>query len=361
MKAPSASSDLAQVLRNDLALGAIGIGEALPSLRQLARQHGCTLAVAHAAIRRLEQDGIVECHPRRGLVLQRRPPAGRGGLHIGYLNLSGLLGEARPRSIMQEILEAGRSEGVECTVASCRNQVDYVVQAAAEMQAAAVILGGIPERSTWLALQQAGYPVVVDGDIQNQDPCEDVTMVWHDDHGAFRLSIEHLVAIGHRRLALLGIGNIAKPVSRWQALRLDGWLTSLRDCGVDAAAVPIGAIRGSLPEDWVAAAAALLATDPAPTAIAVECDWIAWPVYEAARRLGRRIPDDLSLIAPGDGSAGELPGPLTTCMDRSQRGAIFYRQIRRVLSGAPALVERIPARLCRQGSTRSLHSGEVLV
>jgi DNA-binding FadR family transcriptional regulator len=69
----TASRQLADILRAQIAGGAYPPGSKIPSYRQLRDAHNVALNTAQAAIRMLAADGIVEIRPARGAYV-------RGGL-----------------------------------------------------------------------------------------------------------------------------------------------------------------------------------------------------------------------------------------------------------------------------------------
>jgi len=78
--------------------------------------------------------------------------------------------------------------------------------------------------------------------------------------------------------------------------------------------------------------------DP-PTAIFAACDQQAMGVYEAARRLGLRIPDDLSVVGFDDiPTTAWMSPPLTTV--RQPLAEMAALAVRTVLSPSPAPAHR---------------------
>lgn len=118
----------------------------------------------------------------------------------------------------------------------------------------------------------------------------------------------HLIQLGHRRIAVLG-GPVAFLCSR---ARLDGFHAAMDEAGipVDPTLVRHGRF---VFEDGLAHGTALLKFREPPTAIVCGDDLQAMGVYEAARRLGVRIPDDLSVTGFDDVDYAKWMGPpLTT-------------------------------------------------
>lgn len=132
----------------------------------------------------------------------------------------------------------------------------------------------------------------------------------------------HLLALGHRRIAYIGVDPQAAPASALPTARrvvererLAGYLGALRRHGV-----PVEDALIVLHESYYAldetrrAVHRLLQTPPAarPTAIFAACDMMAAAVLQEAYHQGLRIPDDLSVVGFDDTHASFLTPPLTT-------------------------------------------------
>lgn len=112
-----------------------------------------------------------------------------------------------------------------------------------------------------------------------------------DDHYGATLAVDHLIGLGHRRIAL-----ISGPATWHNArARFDGYCATLAAHGipVDAGLISYG--------DWEkesghAAAAALLAASPRPTAIFAANDLMALGAVYAAQDAGLRVPGDVAVV-----------------------------------------------------------------
>ncbi|WP_235215344.1 LacI family DNA-binding transcriptional regulator [Phaeacidiphilus oryzae] len=140
------------------------------------------------------------------------------------------------------------------------------------------------------------------------DPGEDVPAVgaanWHGGLAATR----HLLELGHRR-----IGAIAGP-SRMMCsrARIDGYRAALETAGVvfDPGLIAEGNFHHDAGRT---AGLELLGRPDRPTAVFAGNDLQALGVYEAARELGLRIPEDLSVVGFDDLPVARWVGPpLTT-------------------------------------------------
>ncbi|MBX6748674.1 MAG: LacI family DNA-binding transcriptional regulator [Micromonosporaceae bacterium] len=118
----------------------------------------------------------------------------------------------------------------------------------------------------------------------------------------------HVIELGHRRIAVIG-GPVSFLCSR---ARLDGFHAAMDEAGipVDPALIRHGRFMF---DDGLSHGLALLKFREPPTAIICGDDLQAMGVYEAARQLGLRIPDDLSVIGFDDIDYAQWMGPpLTT-------------------------------------------------
>lgn len=129
-----------------------------------------------------------------------------------------------------------------------------------------------------------------------------------DSRTGMRRACEHLIALGHRRIACA-----AGPAGEYTAMsRLAGYREALQ-----AAEIPYV-------EEWVLRAGwnqeagaeagqRLLALSPQPTAVVAANDDVAIGIYLEARAAGLRVPEDLSIIGySGDRTGALLATPLTT-------------------------------------------------
>lgn len=119
---------------------------------------------------------------------------------------------------------------------------------------------------------------------------------------------EHLVALGHRRIAIMG-GNLDTLASR---ARVDGFKSALAAHGVDFDPELETYAQWSRTQAEIVGADLLGIADP-PTAVFACSDRMASGLYLAARRLGLSIPDDLSVVGFDDlPEVGWLIPSLTT-------------------------------------------------
>lgn len=161
--------------------------------------------------------------------------------------------------------------------------------------------GGDPELLD--TLRGAPMPqVVVDREID--DLAADLVEVDHE--GGARLAVEHLVSLGHVRIACIA-GPLALSPARQ---RVQGWRSALQAAGLacDDALVADGAFTAA---GGFAAMRALLAHRP--SAVFASNDLMAIGALCAAAEAGLRVPQDVSMIGFDDiALAAYSNPPLTT-------------------------------------------------
>jgi LacI family transcriptional regulator len=149
---------------------------------------------------------------------------------------------------------------------------------------------------------------------------------------------EHLLALGHRR-----IGFIAGPSHLLcSRARLDGYRAAL-----DAAGIPLCnelIVPGDFyHESGFTGGTALLELAEPPTAIFASSDQMAFGAYEALRRRGLRVPDDVSVVGFDDlPEARWASPPLTTVRQPlAEMGLLAARTVLRLAQGEPVDTPRV--------------------
>ncbi|WP_030849451.1 LacI family DNA-binding transcriptional regulator [Streptomyces griseus] len=196
------------------------------------------------------------------------------------------------------------------------------------------------------ALHGADLPLVMlDSDPSDTGPAARVNL---DIADGMRQVTEHLLGLGHRRFL-----HLASAVDTWTfAVRADalhGALDAVEDATVlrtVRAALDVRAGREAVER-------ALAVAGERPTAIVCDDDILAAGACKAARRLGLRVPDELSVTGFDDlALATALEPELTTVRLPAERvGERGMEALLAVLDGRPAEPGRLPVRLVVRGST----------
>ena len=180
-----------------------------------------------------------------------------------------------------------------------------------------------PEHRERLAELQAPV-VLVDPGAQ---PVAGVPSIGAGNWTGGLAATEHLIRLGHRRIGTI-TGRLGAPCGRQ---RLDGYRAALGRAGLvaDPALIAEGDFEY---ESARRSADAMLRLPDPPTALFAASDQQAMGVYEAARRHGLRVPDDLSVVGFDDiPTAGWMSPPLTTVRQPLAEMAVLA--VRMLLAG----------------------------
>jgi DNA-binding LacI/PurR family transcriptional regulator len=168
-----------------------------------------------------------------------------------------------------------------------------------------------------------------------------------DIRDGVRQVAEHLLALGHRRFLHLA-ADIASWTFEVRAQELAARLAEVPGTELRTTRAPIS-IEGAR----AAAEAALALPGRPPTAVVCDDDQLAAGTYKAARRLGLRVPDDISVTGLDDLALATAIDPeLTTVrLDAELFGERGMAALLAVLEGRDPQDGDIPVELVVRGST----------
>jgi DNA-binding LacI/PurR family transcriptional regulator len=193
-------------------------------------------------------------------------------------------------------------------------------------------------------------PTVFVGARPSSDSIDSVSL---DDRGAAALAVQHLLGLGHRRIALIGGPAVEDCTQDRQA----AYLELLESCGVNPD--PALIVEG----DWSATsgyeAVEKLCSDGIPfTALFAMNDRMAIGAIRALRQHGAHVPQDISVIGFDDlPLASYFDPPLTTMrQDMFGIGQEAARLLIRALEqpDLPRCQLRLPAELVVRSSTAAI-------
>ena len=149
---------------------------------------------------------------------------------------------------------------------------------------------------------------------------------------------EHLTELGHRR-----IGFVAGAPALWcSRARQDGYRAGLESAGLpfDRDLVVVGDFGY---ESGFRAASRMLDLPDPPTAVFAANDQMALGVYEAVRRSGRRVPEDVSVVGFDDLPETRWASPPMTTVRQplTEMGRLAARTVLRLVQGERAESPRI--------------------
>jgi len=216
-------------------------------------------------------------------------------------------------------------------------QVDGLILATAQRDDATII-----------RTREEGVPLVLVNRTVESTPVEAVVI---EDRAGIRLAVEHLTALGHRRIAHLAGPQDVSTGHR----RREGFLAVLRDLGMDATAAPIEPCAAYTEEEGRRGLLALLDRGTPFTALVAANDLLALGCYDALEERGLRCPEHLSVTGFNDmPMVGKLSPPLTTVhIPLYDMGAEAARMLLAQLQGAgvpPRTVSLQPRLIVRKST-----------
>ena len=180
-----------------------------------------------------------------------------------------------------------------------------------------------------------------------------VPSVIATNHVCAMAAMKYLLELGHRRIGFIQ----GRPDTRSAARRLEAYCDSLAAAGIayDPELVQEGDYTHAR---GLKAARQLLGLADRPTAIFAANDNSAIGVLDAARELGLRVPEDLSVVGFDNIPETEQQNPRLTTVDQSiqEMGRLAVSLLIRMLQGErlEGLVYKVPTHLIVRESCQSL-------
>ena len=244
-----------------------------------------------------------------------------------------------------------QGHGYSLVLATCGNDPAYedeLVSALRQRRVDGLIAAVADERSPGLASRLASVPacVLFDRDV----PGSGADAVCSDHGAGMEAALRRLVALGHRRVALIA-GHEGQLGSR---ARVEAYRRLVPELGLDGDSRLV--VTGQLSrETGEEAARGLMADGGRPTAIVAGNNQLLVGVLGALRELRLRAPHDVSLVACDDVDLTRLHEPPIDVIDRDpvEHGRAAAELLLRRLRdpGAPPRRVVLPVRLIARGSS----------
>lgn len=209
-----------------------------------------------------------------------------------------------------------------------------------------IIVGARPDKRASLG-QELPVPVVY-AYAPSDDPRD--TSIISDNMAAGRLGLDHILATGRHRIAVVG-GDVTYGASKE---RVDGALARLAEGGLEP--LEGGVLFGSWSEEWGRAATrSLLQRHPGLDGVLCGSDEIARGVLDTLRDHGRSVPGDVAVVGHDNWDIlvrGARP-PLTSIdMNLEDIGRLAAQRLAEAVDGQRrAGIEFIAPRLVVRGSS----------
>ncbi|TQS46921.1 LacI family DNA-binding transcriptional regulator [Cryptosporangium phraense] len=275
-------------------------GERRPTLADVAAQAGVSTALASIVMR--EAPGASAATRRRVLEVAEQlgyhPDARARLLRSGRSRLLGVVfgvQHAFHGDLVTGLYDAAEDLKYELTLSAVteRRGERRAIQALLQDRCEALIVLGPQSSTASLAALSARLPVVAVGRGLRHRALD---VVRSDDVLGLHLAVDHLVALGHRRIVHIDGGRMPGAAERRR-----GYREAMRRHGLDD---EIRVVPGG-PTGEDGAAAVSLIRD-LPTAITVFNDLASTGVLDALRRAGVSVPEDVSVIGYDDSRLARL-------------------------------------------------------
>jgi DNA-binding LacI/PurR family transcriptional regulator len=332
-------------------------GDRIPSLREMCDEFGVSSITARRALLDLLNEGIVE---RRGglgaFVTGMRRRARIAVVIIGYSEAAWRQNGGLHGQLVGGIAAAAWEHDALLTIlpVSDPKTAPMAVRQLLHDQPVDGLLFRVAGDVDWRVIDIPAGQSVGAVVIKRVPPGSGVPAVLPDARRAGELAVEHLVALGHRRIGLLTATGVSTDTYRAHKA---GFIAALEGHGIRVTRELVSEVRSIFDEDRAAAAQRLLAQPVAPTAIVCISDFLALDVYDAAASQGLHIPEDLSVVSFDDMEfAQHLTPPLTTVrLSYYDLGQAAAATLFRVLDGDEVpTIQELPVELIVRESTAPL-------
>lgn len=364
---------LVKDVKNEILTGHYAPGAKLPSYTDFAKSYGINRLTVRRALQELKREGLIHALPAKGVYVGRgRGRSGGGaagrGAAAGYPGATGALPERWSIGIVPDIQESGlfgflHFEIIEemrrllhldlhsLHILPARGDVpteEWLESLRREKPTALVLIGRPAELAAMERLSRE-FPLVV----LDPQPCIDsLTTLRVDDEAGGYLAGRHLLALGHRDLAV-----VTAPPQPGSALRLAGLERALAEAGRRETRLRVYAGNFSA-ESGGRAAEAILREARRPTAVFCLNDEMAFGALQVFAAAKVAVPDEISVMGYDD---VRMAGVVTPALTTVHAGAgdiarLLVEAITRKLQGAFAneITYIVRPRLVERASTRAV-------
>lgn len=213
------------------------------------------------------------------------------------------------------------------------NREQQIVQSFAERRVDGIVVTSSRVGALYLPLlSEMGVPIVL---VNNQHPGAFVHSVMIGNVAGSRAAANHLIGLGHRRIAYMG----DQFGYQSDAERLEGYRQALDEAGIPFHHELV--VRGNgKPEEAVRAMETLLALPERPTAVCCYNDMSAVGAMRAIHLAGLRVPEDISVVGFDDLFLSSYTQPRLTTVRQPMRrmGLLAMESLFRLMSGEDSAI-----------------------
>ena len=328
-------------LRQEIVGGHVKPGQRLPSQRQLGQRFGVGETTASVAMERLAQEGLIQRVRGRGSFVSRRMPKARAVNTIHFVRARRQHGQRERLSDLHYIEVFGDACDARDYTALWHHLPHNVLAEPEplldrfEGARAVVTFRNVPTELP-LALRRRGIAAVnVFGGIHMEQSLlqTHAAQIGYDRRACCHLGVDHLVSLGHRRIGYLGGAGMTEHTIGFLEATKHHDLSTPAAWIAEVDADDVAKLNSRV--DW------FLQQPDRPNALCCATDYIGLLVENRLLEKGVAIPDDMALIACGQGpEAEQAPVPIT-CVgvncERACRSTLdVVEQVKPAVDPAPA-------------------------
>ncbi|MFC5530591.1 GntR family transcriptional regulator [Cohnella yongneupensis] len=278
-------------------------GDKLPSENELAEQFGLSRQTVRQSIGALVQEGWLAREQGKGTFVSRLSAERRSNSDnrtIGIITT--YISDYIFPSIVRGVEATLKDRGYRLLLSSTDNRKDRERESLESMLGHSVCgliveptksAEGNPNFDNYLALEDHGIPLIM---INERYPDLECTSVRMDDEAGGFMAADHLLSLGHTRIA-----GFFKTDDLQGVRRMKGFIRAHREHGTSADNDLIVRYatedKDARPQE---ALRELLKTEEPPTAIVCYNDQLAVGLLDLVRELELRVPEDLSIVGYDD-------------------------------------------------------------
>ncbi|XVQ09390.1 LacI family DNA-binding transcriptional regulator [Spirillospora sp. CA-255316] len=249
-----------------------------------------------------------------------RPQAGaramRGSSYTIGVMLSEISTPFQPEIVegITDELEASPYQEIVITGGLTAERQQRSIEALVDRQVDGLIVIAPVMSTSWLERLGASLPTVV---IARHGGAAGFDTIVDDDYGGARLMVDHLVSLGHERIAHTSHpdGGLKKPFVLAHTARCDGYVKAMRRHGLEPDVIETSYSE----EGGYRAGVEALARPTPPTAVFAGADIAALGVLRAAEERGLRVPEDLTVTGYDNVYVSTIGRISLTTVDQSGR------------------------------------------
>jgi len=234
------------------------------------------------------------------------------------------------------------------------NEVLRALQLCREKKPLGILfLGG--EREHFLAdFDKIKMPCVLVTNDASRFPFPNLSSVSSDDKLAGHMAIEHLISLGHRKIAIIAGDHTHSDIGR---LRFEGAMEAFREHGISFdPEMDCETVRYTC-QDGYSAAQRLLERNREFTAIFAMSDVMAVGAIRGLKDEGRTVPEDISVVGFDGLELGEFTIPRLASVSQNLKELAersFRMLLENIESNATARYEILPVSLKDRESARRI-------